>query len=99
MKAQRYQILIGDSIHESWSAYFSEMSIVPDPTCMTRLCGDVADQSALHGVLSKIRDLNLKLISVQLLDDDAVTPVECRQCWKNNPLAGRNKPSNTPFGS
>ena len=36
----------------------------------TTLCGPVADQAALHGVLRKIRDLGLPLVSVTRLDAD-----------------------------
>jgi hypothetical protein len=88
MKAEKYQILFQGLIDKSWSLYFTGMTVTAEPTGMTRLCGEVVDQSALHGLLNKIRDLNLKLISVQLLDSDGVTPVECRNCL-------RNKPSNT----
>jgi hypothetical protein len=56
-----------------------------EPSGVTRLCGEVADQSALHGLLHRIRDLNLRLIAVQLLDSDGVTPIECRRCRVNKP--------------
>lgn len=92
MKTQRYQIVILGLIDESWSTYFSGMAMTAEPTGVTRLSGEIVDQSALHGLLNKIRDLNLRLISVQLLDTDGVTPVECRHCRMNRPLAGRNKP-------
>ncbi len=82
MKAQRYQITILDSLSTGWTTYFTEMTIT-EPSGVTRICGELADQSALHGLLNKIRDLNLKLISVQLLDKDGVTPVECRYCPTN----------------
>ncbi len=83
MKTQRYQTIIAGVIDESWSAYFAGMTMVAEPTGITRLSGDIADQSALHGLLNKIRDLNLGLVSVQLLDSDGVTPVECRYCRAN----------------
>jgi len=83
MKAQRYQITILDSLSAGWATYFTGMTIITEPSGVTRICGELADQSALHGLLNKIRDLNLKLISVQLLDKDGVTPVECRCCPTN----------------
>ena len=97
MKAQRYQIMIRDSLDNSWTTYFTGMTITAELTGVSRLSGEIADQSALHGLLSKIRDLNLKLISVQLLDSDGVTPVECRHCPLNKPLTDQNKPSDTSF--
>jgi hypothetical protein len=80
MKADRYQILLMDSLDTGWSAYFSEMDITTRSAGLTRLCGEVVDQSALHGLLNKIRDLNLKIVSVQLLDSDGITPVACCHC-------------------
>ncbi len=83
MKAQRYRITILGFINESWSAYFAGMTVTTEASGVTRLCGEVADQSALHGILNRMRDLNLRLISVQLLDDDGTTPVECCYCHMN----------------
>jgi hypothetical protein len=40
------------------------MSIVPFEPGQTLLTGPVADQAALHGLLNRIRDMNLKLVSV-----------------------------------
>ena len=91
MQVERYQILIRGLIGESWASYFTGMTLMTEPAGITRLCGEIADQSALHGIMNKIRDLNLKIISIQLLDNDGVTPVACRDCLKN-------KPSITSFG-
>jgi hypothetical protein len=95
MKPQRYQIIILNSLDNSWTTYFTGMNIAAGPVGVTRLCGEIADQSALHGLLNKIRDLNLKIISVQLLDNNGITPVECLHCPLNKPPAGKNKPLNT----
>ncbi|MHB1413940.1 MAG: hypothetical protein ACYC1C_01715 [Chloroflexota bacterium] len=85
MKAQRYRITIQGYLSESWSAYFADMTLAARPTGVTRLTGEIADQSALHGLLNRIRDLDLRLVSVQLLDDDGATPVECRRCPLGQP--------------
>jgi hypothetical protein len=66
-----YQIQIQGRLNESWSRWFDDMEIAVKsdanrPT-ITSLTGEVADQSALHGVLNRIRDLNIPLISVQLI--------------------------------
>lgn len=67
-----YQIKVGGRLDESWSSWFSDLTITyetgSDATPITTLTGPVADQSALHGLLAKIRDLGLLLISVQLMD-------------------------------
>jgi len=99
MKAEKYQILFQGLIDENWSLYFAGMTVTAESTGVTRLRGEVADQSALHGLLNKIRDLNLKVISIKLLDSDGVTPVECRNCPQNKPVQNRNKPSNTSLDS
>ncbi|MHB1132183.1 MAG: hypothetical protein ACYC4L_07300 [Chloroflexota bacterium] len=78
MKEERYQIRLLGSVKASWSAYFDDLSLTAEPGGVTSLVGAVADQAALHGLLHRIRDLNLALLSVQLLEGD--TPVECRHC-------------------
>jgi hypothetical protein len=91
MKGLKYRITTRGLLDESWSAYFSGMTISGEPGGTTGITGEIADQSALHGLLNKVRDLNLEIVSVLLLDVDGVTPVECRLC-------GKNKPLNTSFG-
>ena len=68
MEAQSYQIIIRGFVDQSWSSYFAGMTMTLEPTGVTRLSGEIPDQSALHGLLNRIHDLNLTLISVQLLD-------------------------------
>jgi hypothetical protein len=80
MKPERYLIVIQGLIDQSWSAYFVGTTRISYSERDTMLSVEVADQSALYGFLNKIRDLNLRLISVQLLDSDGVTPVDCRRC-------------------
>lgn len=73
-----YQITIEGDLDDKWQQWFGGMEIVPEPGCEglshTRLVGYVADQSALHGLLARIRDLNLTIISVTRLDQEDVTP-------------------------
>jgi hypothetical protein len=66
-----YEIEIQGRLEERWSPWFDDMVITvknqtSGPT-VTILRGMVADQAALHGVLNRIRDLNIPLISVQLI--------------------------------
>ncbi len=93
METQKYQIVIQGFIDESWSIYFTGMAMTSEPTGTTRLSGEIADQSALHGLLNKIRDLNLKLISVQLMDSGGDTPVECRHCPEIKLGTDKNEPT------
>ncbi len=63
-----YEIVVKGQLDERWARRFGEMSVGALPDGTTRLCGPVADQPALHGILSRIRDLGLVLISVLQID-------------------------------
>lgn len=66
-----YQIRVQGRIKESWSHWFDDMEIEvvrePSEATMTILTGVLADQSALHGMLNRLRDLGIPLISVELI--------------------------------
>lgn len=59
----KYQIRVEGQLNSHWSDWFEGMTINYDGDT-TILTGPVADQSQLHGMLHRIRDLNLTLISV-----------------------------------
>ena len=63
-QAEWYEIRVEGQLPGGWSDWFGGLDIRPDPDGSSILSGPVADQAALHGVLAKIRDLNLKIISV-----------------------------------
>lgn len=68
------QITVQGRLDQKWSTHFNGMTITTEtvagvPT-VTILRGVVADQAALHGVLNKIRDLGLPLLSVKSLAHD-----------------------------
>ena len=63
----KYQIRIEGQINSHWAKWFEGMTINYDGDT-TILTGSVEDQSALHGLLHRIRDLNLTLISLNKLD-------------------------------
>jgi len=62
-QARTYQIKVEGRLDASWSDWFNDMTITLDRDTTT-LTGAVADQSALRGILTKLWDLNLALISV-----------------------------------
>lgn len=70
---EAYQISLQGSLDEDWSEYFNGMAMecedAEDAVPITTLTGAV-DQAGLHGILCRIRDLNLKLISVMRLKPD-----------------------------
>jgi hypothetical protein len=61
----RYDIRIGGHLDQHWSAWFDDLIVTHEADGTTKLSGFVADQAALHGVLTKIRDLGIVLISVE----------------------------------
>ena len=65
-----YQIRVRGIIGQQWSAWFDDLEIVPLADGETLLTGPVVDQAALHGILAKIRDLNLPLISITLVSNE-----------------------------
>ena len=65
-----YQITLRGALDESWSGYLSGMLIASGDE-MTTITGAVADQSALRGILCRLWDLNLEIISVFRVADAA----------------------------
>lgn len=60
-----YQIWVRGVIDAGWSDWFDGLAICPQTDGTTLLTGPVRDQSALHGLLAKIRDLGLPLLSMK----------------------------------
>ncbi len=60
-----YEIRIKGHLSERWADWFEGMTFSHESDGTTALCGPLADQAALHGLLNGIRDLGLALISVQ----------------------------------
>ncbi|MEZ4863701.1 MAG: hypothetical protein R3C14_20435 [Caldilineaceae bacterium] len=71
-----YQIVLEGHLSHTWSAWFDGFTITPDESGRTTLVGPVVDQAALYGLLKKVRDLGLHLISVNRLDPGAATTTE-----------------------
>jgi hypothetical protein len=65
----RYEIRVADVLDDRWAAWFGGLQISGQGE-ETVICVMVADQPALHGLLAKVRDLGLCLISVRRLDTD-----------------------------
>jgi len=60
-----YEIKIKGHLSDRWADWFEGMAFTHESDGTTALCGPLADQAALHGLLNGIRDLGLPLISVQ----------------------------------
>ena len=59
-----YEIRVQGKLDARWSRWFANMQIIPQPNGECLLTGSIADQAALYGVVSRMRDLGLVLISV-----------------------------------
>ncbi len=63
-----YAIHIKGYLDARWSVWFEGLAITHTQDGDTILAGPVTDQAALHGLLARVRDLNLTLVSVTLCD-------------------------------
>jgi hypothetical protein len=72
IKLEIYEIRVEGHLGSSWSDWFTGMSIHHEECGETVLCGPIVDQAALHGVLTRIRDLGLPLIAVKRLESSDV---------------------------
>lgn len=59
-----------------WAAWFDGMTLTNESDGTTLIRGPVVDQAALHGLLQKVRDVGLPLLSVRQLDQSAAHPTE-----------------------
>jgi hypothetical protein len=64
-KAEYYEFTIQGHIDHHWAAWFEQLTITHLDGGETRLSGPVVDQAALHGILNRIRDLGMPLLSVR----------------------------------
>jgi len=65
-----YELRVQGGLDGRWSAWFEGLQISSDDHGVTTIVGPVADQPALHGLLARVRDLGLPLLSVRQLDPD-----------------------------
>lgn len=63
-----YEIRVEGLVDGLWVDWFNGMNITYTNDSETILLGELPDQAALHGVLERIRDLSLSLISVRRID-------------------------------
>lgn len=66
----RYEIRLKGRLEARWADWFDGLSLSHESDGITVLSGPVSDQAALHGLLSRVRDLGLPLISVTQVESD-----------------------------
>ena len=65
----KYQIRVEGELGQEWADWFGGVAIAREPGGVTLLTCAVTDQAALHGLLRKLRDLGLPLLSVNRVGD------------------------------
>lgn len=68
--ARRYELRVKGHLDARWADWFDGLSLTHASDGTTLIHGPVADQAALHGVLQKLRDLGLPLVSVTQAEPD-----------------------------
>jgi len=64
------EIRVRGHLHDRWADRFGGLTIVLEENGDTTMTGPIVDQAALHGLLKKVRDLGLPLLSVNRVSDD-----------------------------
>ncbi len=65
-----YQFRIKGHLGTQWMGWFEGLTVILEEDGNTLLSGPVIDQSAMHGILKKIRDLGMPLLSMNPIDSD-----------------------------
>ena len=71
-----YQIRLKGHLDSQWTDWFEELTITLEEDGNTLLTGPVVDQAALHGLLKKVRDLGMPLLSVCPLEPSGTSQAD-----------------------
>jgi hypothetical protein len=69
-----YRLRVDGHLGEHWSSWFGDLTLAHEDDGTTCLTGAITDQAELHGLLTKIRDLGVTLISVAVVDMPITEP-------------------------
>jgi len=76
---QYYEIRLKGHLDDRWTEWFEGLTITLEEDGDTLLTGPVIDQAALHGLLKKVRDLGMPLVSVSPVESEAPTTLGAGQ--------------------
>jgi hypothetical protein len=82
--ATDYEIRVAGHLTPRWSAWFDGMTVTADDDGTTVLHGQVVDQAALHGLLEKLRDVGIPLVSLTQVPSRNRTAPPARPSQKEN---------------
>ena len=68
-----YEIRLRGHLEPRWAAWFEGLTLTREDEGITLIRGPVVDQAALHGLLQKVRDVGLPLVSVRNVTTDGST--------------------------
>ncbi len=105
--AASYELRIGGHLDQPWSTWFDGFTVTHEDDGTTILRGVVRDQSELHGLLAKVRDLGTTLISVTLVEatnGDCEPPADSHLtatslAHRNRPDEHRSRPRRQPMST
>jgi hypothetical protein len=69
-EAGRYEIRLQGHLDARWGAWFDGLTLTKESDGTSVIAGQVVDQAALHGLLQKVRDVGLPLVSVARVEHD-----------------------------
>jgi hypothetical protein len=70
----QYRIRISGHLDQAWTAWFDELTLIENDDGTTELVGPLSDQSALYGLLARLRDLGATLLVVEQLQPAEPNP-------------------------
>ena len=81
-----YQIRIEGHLDDQWTDWFSGLSVTPEENGDTLLTGPIVDQAALFGLLKKVRDLGLPLVSLNRVESLKIDVEKGKQNERKNAI-------------
>jgi len=82
--APQYEIRVAGHLASRWSAWFDGLTVAINDDGTTVICGPVVDQAALHGLIQKLRDVGIPLVSLTQLPSNERTEPPAHPTQKEN---------------